>query len=85
MRAEFCIFESNAPGLKANFYEPYVDMPILNSLKCERSMRNAYASPKTPTFRKSLERDEDKYVILHIQVGCPASHHFHSVVQDFSQ
>ena len=27
MRAEFCIFESNAPGLKANFYEPYVDMP----------------------------------------------------------
>ena len=21
MRAEFCIFESNAPGLKANFYE----------------------------------------------------------------
>ena len=28
MRAEFCIFESNAPGLKANFYEPYVDKPI---------------------------------------------------------
>ena len=27
MTAEFCIFESNAPGLKANFYEPYVDMP----------------------------------------------------------
>ena len=27
MRAEFCIFESNAPGLNANFYEPYVDMP----------------------------------------------------------
>ena len=27
MRAEFCIFESNAPGLKANFYEPSVDMP----------------------------------------------------------
>ena len=27
MRAEFCIFESNAPGLKANFYEPYVDKP----------------------------------------------------------
>ena len=27
MRAEFCIFESNAPGLKAKFYEPYVDMP----------------------------------------------------------
>ena len=27
MRAEFGIFESNAPGLKANFYEPYVDMP----------------------------------------------------------
>ena len=27
MRAEFCIFESNAPGLKANFYKPYVDMP----------------------------------------------------------
>ena len=27
MRAEFCIFESNAPGLKAYFYEPYVDMP----------------------------------------------------------
>ena len=27
MRAEFCIFESNAPGLKATFYEPYVDMP----------------------------------------------------------
>ena len=29
MRAEFCIFESNAPGLKANFYEPYVDKPGL--------------------------------------------------------
>ena len=28
MRAEFCIFESNAPGLKADFYEPYVDMPM---------------------------------------------------------
>ena len=28
MRAEFCIFESNAHGLKANFYEPCVDMPI---------------------------------------------------------
>ena len=28
MRAEFCIFESNAPGLKANFYEPYVAKPI---------------------------------------------------------
>ena len=27
MRAEFCIFESNAPGLKANFHEPYVDKP----------------------------------------------------------
>ena len=27
MRAEFCIFESSAPGLKANFYEPYVDKP----------------------------------------------------------
>ena len=27
MRAEFCIFESNAPGLQANFYEPYVDKP----------------------------------------------------------
>ena len=27
MRAEFCIFESNAPGLKVNFCEPYVDMP----------------------------------------------------------
>ena len=27
MRAEFCIIESNAPGLKANFYEPYVDKP----------------------------------------------------------
>ena len=27
MRAEVCIFESNAPGLKANFYEPYVDKP----------------------------------------------------------
>ena len=31
MRAEFCIFESNAPGLKANFYEPYVDMPSRNA------------------------------------------------------
>ena len=30
MRAEFCIFESNAPGLKANFYEPYVDKPNCN-------------------------------------------------------
>ena len=25
--AEFCVFKSNAPGLKLNFYEPYVDMP----------------------------------------------------------
>ena len=32
MRAEFCIFESNAPGLKANFYEPYVDKPNDNVL-----------------------------------------------------
>ena len=27
--AEFCVFKSNAPGLKRNFYEPYVDMPRL--------------------------------------------------------
>ena len=27
IRAEFCIFESNAHGLKPNFYEPYVDKP----------------------------------------------------------
>ena len=32
MRAEFCIFESNAPGLKANFYEPYVDKPSCSCL-----------------------------------------------------
>ena len=25
--AEFCVFKCNAPGLKLNFYEPYVDMP----------------------------------------------------------
>ena len=25
--AEFCVFKSNAPGLKFNFCEPYVDMP----------------------------------------------------------
>ena len=31
MRAEFCIFESNAPGLKANFYEPYVDKPTCDA------------------------------------------------------
>ena len=33
MRAEFCIFESNAPGLKANFYEPYVDKPTCTHTK----------------------------------------------------
>ena len=33
MRAEFCIFESNAPGLKANFYEPYVDKPTRDPAK----------------------------------------------------
>ena len=22
-----CVFKSNAPGLKLNFFEPYVDMP----------------------------------------------------------
>ena len=37
MRAEFCIFESNAPGLKANFYEPYVDKPISRWLRCWRA------------------------------------------------
>ena len=25
--AEFCVFKSNAPGLKLKFCEPYVDMP----------------------------------------------------------
>ena len=25
--AEFCVFKSNAPGLKFNFCGPYVDMP----------------------------------------------------------
>ena len=30
MREEFCIFESIAPGLKANFYEPYVDMSTVD-------------------------------------------------------
>ena len=33
MRAEFCIFKSNAPGLKANFYELYVDMPTSNATR----------------------------------------------------
>ena len=37
MRAEFCIFESNAPGLKANFYEPYVDMPTGTAIECMRT------------------------------------------------
>ena len=32
MRAEFCIFESNAPGLKANFYKPYVDMLVAGQI-----------------------------------------------------
>ena len=27
--AEFCVFKSNASGLKFNFYEPDVDMPRL--------------------------------------------------------
>ena len=25
--ADFCVFKSTVPGLKLNFYEPYVDMP----------------------------------------------------------
>ena len=25
--ADFCVFTRNAPGLKLNFHEPYVDMP----------------------------------------------------------
>ena len=29
--AEFCVFKSNGPGLKLNFYEPYVDMPTFIS------------------------------------------------------
>ena len=39
MRAEFCIFESNAPGLKANFYEPYVDKPIWVTQRCLSSLK----------------------------------------------
>ena len=39
MRAEFCIFESNAPGLKANFYEPYVDKPSSEpEVVCQKSL-----------------------------------------------
>ena len=29
--AEFCVFKSNASGLKLNFCEPYVDMPTVHS------------------------------------------------------
>ena len=48
MRAEFCIFESNAPGLKANFYEPYVDKPSFD--KCvETKLRwDVYIRPWPP-------------------------------------
>ena len=36
MGAEFCVFKSNAPGLKLNFYEPYVDMPSGDHLGDEK-------------------------------------------------
>ena len=56
MRAEFCIFESNAPGLKANFYEPYVDKPTLCTrlqlLLCQ-GQRFAHKS----YHKKSFSRD----------------------------
>ena len=50
MRAEFCIFESNAPGLKANFYEPYVDKPSHNlgtADVCSQLRTELYLSRRT--------------------------------------
>ena len=31
--AEFCVFKSNAPGLKPNFCGPYVDMPTGDAIE----------------------------------------------------
>ena len=51
MRAEFCIFKSNAPGLKANFYEPYVDKPSDDRLLTKiNSWRTAWRSLLTKFF-----------------------------------
>ena len=46
MRAEFRIFESNAPGLKANFYEPCVDMPTIDrvAIFCKIAWRKRWRS-----------------------------------------
>ena len=46
MRAEFCIFESNAPGLKAYFYESYVDMARADNLVLVKFGFSALSVPR---------------------------------------
>ena len=57
MRAEFCIFESNAPGLKANFYEPYVDMPISSSIIGKLSQFKDRNKCKTHACKEPNKKD----------------------------
>ena len=65
MRAEFYIFESNAPGLKANFYEPYVDMPTryTRTLVVKPALSQMYDQVEVP--RSGMQK------LLHSYVGAP--------------
>ena len=50
--AEFCVFKSNAPGLKLNFYEPFVAMPTSESTLFRFAGRSCIKSdpPPPPLF-----------------------------------
>ena len=43
IEVEFCVFKSIAPGLKLNFYEPYLDVPIRHKNFQFQSGRSATA------------------------------------------
>ena len=46
MRAEFCIFKSNAPGQKVNYYEPYVGCPTCLVDSPDRMVQSILAGGK---------------------------------------
>ena len=64
MRAEFCIFESNAPGLKANFYEPYVDKPIGNNASMQSAMFDSAQVRGALRCYDTIDRVEDQAVVF---------------------
>ena len=61
--AEFCLFKSNAPGLKLNLYEPYVDMPTLKHFSCLQNW--AFFFGENGSKKNEKETEYQKSLVKH--------------------